>query len=426
MADVSESTDEKYTYFEMDDGYSYVHRRGEPVTWLDYDAGLWLVGGLPELLEVLGDDEAFSSAHQFPNGRTAYTGVMQPPTPVRAVPIELDPPEYQPWRRALAPRFGPGAVREMRPTIERYTDWCLDQVVESGRADLFNDVVKLIPAMVTLNLIGLPVEDAEIVANAVHRRGPDRFNLSPAWKRMFDRISEAVRQRRQEPADDLISHLLEMEVEGRKLTDLQVYEICFTIVVGGMSTTGKLLLGALSYFAVHREERARVIAEPALLESAIEEFLRYYSPVSFLARTATRDVCVAEQQIRQGDRVGMGFAAANRDPRIFECPNEIRIDRKPNRHVAFGHGVHFCIGSRLGRFEAELVIERVLRRIPDYTLADGEDDESVGELLGIRESSVPRTRWGERLDRGLPVTFTPGARVGAEPSAGFRLAKLAE
>ena len=421
---MSEQVDEKYQYFEMDDGYSYVHRRGEPVTWLDYDIGLWLVGGHQELVEVLGDDETFSSAHQFPNGRTAYTGVMQPPTPVRAVPIELDPPQYQPWRRALSPKFGPGAVRTMRPGIERYTDWCLDQVIETGRADLFNDVVKLIPAMVTLDLIGLPVTDAEIVADAVHRRGPDRFRMSPAWRRTFDRISTAIKQRKQEPADDLISYLLDVEVEGKRLTDLQIYEICFTIVVGGMSTTGKLLLGALSYFGVHPEKRAAVVADPQLMTSAIEEFLRYYSPVSFLARTATRDICVGQRQICEGDRVGMGFAAANRDPRVFDEPNEIRIDRKPNPHVAFGHGVHFCIGSRLGRTEAAIVIERVLRRIPDYELAI--DQESVGELLGVSDRPVPRTRWGERLERGLPATFTPGPRVGTDLGPEFHLATLSE
>lgn len=424
MADVSEQVDEKYQYFEMDDGYSYVHRRGEPVTWLDYDAGLWLVGGHQELVEVLGDDETFSSAHQFPNGRTAYTGVMQPPTPVRAVPIELDPPEYQPWRKALSTRFGPAAVRAMRPRIERYTDWCLDRVIETGRADLFNDVVKLIPAMVTLDLIGLPVTDAEIVANAVHRRGTDRFRMNPSWRRLFDRMSTAVKQRKQEPADDLVSYLLQVEVDGKRLTDLQVYEICFTIVVGGMSTTGKLLLGALSYFGVHPRQRAEVVADPELMASAIEEFLRYYSPVSFLARTATRDVCVGQQQICQGDRLGMGFAAANRDPRVFEEPNEIRIDRKPNRHVAFGHGVHFCIGSRLGRTEAAIVIDRVLRRIPDYELAI--DHEAVGELLGVSDSPVPRTRWGQRLERGLPATFTPGPRIGADLGPDFQLATLSE
>lgn len=421
-SDESRSTDDKYQYFELDDGYSYVHRRGERVTWLDYDTGLWLVAGHEELAQVLGDDETFSSLHQFPNGRTAYTGVMQPPTPVRAVPIELDPPQYGPYRRSLTPRFGPGAVRKIIPDIERYTDWCLDRVIESGESDLFNDLIKLVPAMVTLHLIGLPPQDAEIVANAVHRRGHDRFHMNPAWRHMFNRVSAAVAARRESPTDDLISYLTEVEIDGRALTDLQIYEICFTVIVGGMSTTAKLLLGALSYFGVHADERQRVVDDPDLLPTAIEEFVRYYSPVSFLARTATKDVCVGGQQISKGDRVGMGFAAANRDPRAFDEPNEIQLDRKPNRHLAFGHGIHFCIGSHLGRTEAQLVINKVLARIPDYRLTA--EYESINELVGISEHAVPRTHWGERLERGLPVAFTPGERVGADLGPDFELSTL--
>jgi cytochrome P450 len=422
VSDEPQPTDEKYLYFEMDDGYSYVHRRGERVTWLDYDTGMWLVAGHQELTEVLGDDETFSSLHHFPNGRTPFTGVMQPPTPVRAVPIEMDPPEYFSYRRSLAPRFGPAAVRKLTPYIGQYTDWCLDRVIESGESDLFNDLIKLVPAMVTLHLIGLPPQDAEIVANAVHRRGHDRFHMNPAWRHMFDHVSQAVKLRREEPADDLISYLVDVEIDGKKLTDLQIYEICFTVVVGGMSTTAKLLLGSLSYFGVHQDERQRVMDDPALLPTAIEEFVRYYSPVSFLTRTATKDVCVGEQQISRGDRVGMGFAAANRDPLAFDEPNEIQIDRKPNRHLAFGHGIHFCIGSNLGRTEAQLVINRVLERIPDYRLAA--EYESIHELVGISEHPVPRTKWGERLDRGLPVTFTPGPCVGADIGPDFQLATL--
>jgi cytochrome P450 len=414
--------DQKSLYFELDDGYSYVHRRGDRVTWLEYDTGLWLVAGHQELTEVLRDDETFSSAHEFPNGRTPFTGVMQPPTPVRAVPIEMDPPGYFSYRRSLAPRFGPNAVRQLVPAIERYTDWCLDRVIESGESDLFNDLIKLVPAMVTLHLIGLPPQDAEIVANAVHRRGHDRFHMNPAWRHMFDRVNAAVAARRAEPGADLISHLVGLEIDGKPLTDFQIYEICFTVIVGGMSTTSKLLLGALSYLGVRLDERQRVMNDPALLPTAVEEFTRYYSPVSFLARTATKDTCVAGQQIRQGDRVGMGFAAANRDPCAFDAPNEVRLDRKPNRHLAFGHGIHFCIGSQLGRTEAQIVINKVLERIPDYRLTV--EYESIGELVGVSERAVPRTRWGERLERGLPVAFTPGAARGVDLGPGFQLTTL--
>ncbi|MGO9083082.1 MAG: cytochrome P450 [Streptosporangiaceae bacterium] len=418
----SADVDEDYLYFEMDDGYSFMHRLGDPVRWIDYDIGMWLVGGYQELKRVLKDDGTFSSAHEFPNGRTPRTGVMQPPTPVRAVPIEIDPPAYRSYRKVLAPRFGPAIVAELTPDICRYTDWCLDQFIETGRGDLFRQLVKLVPAMLTLRLIGLPIEDADVVSTAIHHRGPDRFHMNPTWRLLFDQIAHAVRARREERASDLISYLIDTEINGKRLNDLQIYEICFTVVVGGMSTTGKLLLGALSYFGVHLDQRRRVIAEPELLPTAIEEFLRYYSPVPLLARTVTRETEVAGQRMCPGDRAGMGFAAANRDPSMFDEPNEVRIDRSPNRHMAFGHGLHFCVGASLGRAEALLVLQRVLARIPDYRLAI--EYELIDELDGVFRGTMPKIRWSERLQRGLPVTFTPGAKVGAELGENFTMTVL--
>jgi cytochrome P450 len=410
------SLGDKHLYFEMDEDYSYVHEHGERVVWLDYEKGMWLVGGHPELTEMLGDDKTFSSSHDLPNGRTPFRGVMVPPTPVRAVPIELDPPEYFDFRRALTPKFNAASVRALAPEIEEYTNWCLDQVIESGQADLFNDLIKLVPAMVTLHLLGLPVEDAALAADAVHRTGPDRFHLNPTWIHLYQRIRAAVDARRAEPADDLISYLQQVEVHGRRFTDLQIFEMCFTLIIGGMSTTAKLLLGAFSYYGVNKDERARALRDPEAIPQAVEEFLRYYSPVSFLTRTATRDVYLAGKDIKEGDRVACGFAAANRDPQAFDEPNSIRIDRAPNRHLAFGHGMHFCMGSNLGRSEAALVIKTVLGRIPGYELAA--DPGPAGEAR--------KGRWGKRLQRGLPITFAPGPPVGrgATLPPGFRMTAL--
>lgn len=409
--------DEKYQYFEVDDGYSYVHRRGDRVTWLDYAGGMWLIAGHEELAFALKDDENFSSVHDLPNGSSPYTGVMMPPTPIRAVPIELDPPVYQAYRKLLSPRFSPGSVRRLRPVAEGYADWCLDQYIESGEMDLFNDYVKLVPAMTTLHLLGLPVRHARIIADAVHNRGTDRFNPSPAWSTMFEDTFAAVKERRRNPQDDMISYLLNEEMDGKKLTDPQIYEICFTIVIGGMSTTAKLGLGSLSHLGVHLGERKRIIADPSLIPTAVEEFLRYYSPVAFLARTAVRDVCIAGQQIAQGDRVGLGFAAANRDEAAFDNPNDICIDRTPNRHLAFGHGIHFCVGSNLGRAEGAVMIERVLARMPEYALAGS--NQALDDLNAAVPSRARRAGWGNRVARGLHVTFPPGPRVAADRDLGF-------
>ncbi|QMU69779.1 cytochrome P450 [Streptacidiphilus sp. P02-A3a] len=410
-------TDQKYLYFEVDDGYSYVHRRGERVTHLDYAGGMWLIAGFEEVGEALMADEALSSVHDLPNGSTPYTGVMMPPTPIRAVPIELDPPVYKAFRAMLSSRFSPVAVRRLRPRVAQFADWCLDRHIETGAMDLFNDYIKLVPAMVTLDFIGLPVRHARIVADAVHRRGVDRFDLNPAWSLLFEDIYQALKERRRAPTDDLVSHLVEARVDGRPLTDAEIFEICFTVVIGGMSTTAKLGLGSLSYLGVHHDDRRRLIEDPSLVAGAVEEFLRYYSPVAFLARTATRDMCVAGQRIAEGDRVGLGFAAANRDDRAFECPNEVRIDRSPNRHLAFGQGVHFCIGSGLGRTEGAVMIERVLERIPDYRLSG--DYQALDDLNAEIPVKARRTGWGKRLERGLHVKFEPGEKVGADASLPF-------
>ena len=175
----------------------------------------------------------------------------------------------------------------------------------------------------------------------MHVRGDDRFGLKPPWALLYKRTNEAIAARRAERQDDLISYLLDAEMDGRKFTDTELYELCFTMVIGGMATTARLTLGGLSYFATHRDQRERVRQDRSLLPDAIEEFLRYYSPVPFLSRTATKDVCLGGQDIKAGDRVVLGYAAANRDPKVFEEPNEIRIDRSPNRHLALGQGAAF-------------------------------------------------------------------------------------
>jgi cytochrome P450 len=238
----------------------------------------------------------------------------------------------------------------------------------------------------------------------VHARGDDRFDLNPAWDTMLDRIRAAIGERRAQPRGDLISGLLQPGTGGRLCTETEIAEICFAVVIGGMSTTAKLVLGALSYFGVHRSDLDRARREPEFLTTAVEEFLRYYSPVPFLCRTATRDVTMAGRRIRQGERVALGFAAANRDAGVFPQPHGIVLDRKPNRHVALGYGIHSCVGSALGRAEASIMIGEVLARMPDYRI-----------VSDYQPTAQPqRVTWSDRLQRGLVVSFTPGPRVGGD------------
>jgi cytochrome P450 len=450
--------------FASDNRYSRFHQRGTAVSWWDYHDGRWMVSGYDEVTAAARDTETFSSRHDMPNGTSPYAGVMVPPTPIRAVPIEMDPPGYIDYRRMLQSRFSPTVVRVMRARTEEFVTWCLDRRIESGRIDLFHDLTKLVPAMITMQLIGLPIEHSEIIADAVHNRSEERFNLNAAWSLLMKVTTEAIARRKQERADDLISYLLDAEIDGHRFADHEIMEICFTLVIGGMATTARLALGGLSYFAVHPEERARVKDDPELMASAIEEFLRYYSPVPFLSRTAVSDTCLGGQEIKAGDRVVLGYAAANRDPKVFDRPDEIIIDRSPNRHLALGHGVHFCLGANLGRMEATVMIEQVLARMPDYELirdpapvtvgangangsarakptnghgGAGTQDWSIEEAMRAAAAGCPvmhgaaveepapgdapgahtdhgNLPWEERTQRGLHVRFTPGKRSGRQ------------
>jgi cytochrome P450 len=406
--------DQAESRFYVDERYSLFHLRDAPVSWWEYKGGRWMVSGYEEAAAAARDPETFCSRHDLPNGSTPYAGVMIPSTPVRAVPIEIDPPDYLFYRKLLGPRFTPTAVRTMKTRVEKYVDWCIDRRIESGRIDLFHDLAKLVPAMTTMDLLGLPIPDAEAIADAVHVRGEDRFGPKPPWALLYKRTTEAIAARRKEPRDDLISYLLAADADGRKFTDMELYELCFTMVIGGMATTARLTLGGLSYFAVRTDERERVREDRSLLPTAIEEFLRYYSPVPFLSRTATKDTCLGGQDIKAGDRVVLGYAAANRDPKVFEDPDEIRIDRNPNKHLALGQGLHFCIGGLMGKMEAGVMIERVLDRLPDYRLADVDRTGTSTSLAGDSAGERLGAAWEVRTDRGLPVDFTPGPRLGAD------------
>jgi cytochrome P450 len=393
--------DERYCGFEVDEKYRHIT---SPVTRFRYYGASWLIAGHAELLAALRDDDTFSSEHDLPTGSTARVGVMTPATAIRAVPTEVDPPDYYFYRKLLGPWFAPSAVRALRPDILSYTTWCLDRYIEKGSMDLLREMIELVPALTTMRLLGLPSEDSRIVSDAVHARGDDRFDLNPAWGTMLDRISATIADRRRQPREDLISGLLQPGAGGRLCTDAEIAEVCFAVVVGGMSTTAKLVLGALSYFGVHRSDLARARGEPEFLALALEEFLRYYSPVPFLCRTVTRDVTIASRRIRRGERVAMGFAAANRDPHVFSRPHDVVLGRKPNRHVALGYGIHSCVGSSLGRAEASIMIGEVLRRMPDYRI-----------LTDYRPTAQPeRVTWTDRLRRGLMVGFTPGPRLGGD------------
>jgi cytochrome P450 len=216
---------------------------------------------------------------------------------------------------------------------------------------------------------------------------------------MERQITEAIATRRATPRDDLISHLQAQEVDGAPITDDAVYSLVELLISGGVGTTASLVSQTLVHLFRHPDQRRRLIEDPGLLPRAVEEFLRAFSPTQALARTVTRDVEFRGCPMRKGDRALLAWSSANRDPAQFEHPDEVDIDRWPNRHTAFGMGIHRCAGAHLGRAIARELIGQVLARMPDYAV-----DEDGLETYAHQGVNAGYSR--------IPATFTPGQRLG--------------
>jgi cytochrome P450 len=215
----------------------------------------------------------------------------------------------------------------------------------------------------------------------------------------LEQCAKTVVERRAEPRNDLISVLATAEVAGEQLPVERILEICNLLLAGGTDTTTGMLANIMIWLARHPEQRAWLAADPARVGPAIEEFLRYFTPTQALARTVTKDVEIGGQQLHRGDRVLLSFAAANFDPEVFEDPDEVKLDRFPNRHQAFGLGIHRCLGSNLARMDIDVMLTEILRRLPDFAV---DETGCVGyETIGVVNG------WHR-----VPISFTAGGPVG--------------
>lgn len=373
-----------------------------PMAWSTEYGGFWVVSRYDDVARIARDDETFSSA--FENG-----GVQIPASPTRALPIMMDPPEFLVLRRLLNPWFSPARLARWESLVRRWTTECVDKHIATGQMDLVMDLGNPVPAMLTLSLLGLPIQDWPRYAEPQHLNVayPTPGENDPHRAEMYQRardglewcagqIAALIPERRARPGTDLLSFLVTATAWDRKLTDEEIIGIAGLTIAGGVDTTTALLACALLHLHRNPGQRARLIAEPELLPVATEEFLRYYSVVQGLARTAKRDVEVGGQNIAAGERLFINWASANFDADRFDDPDTFIIDREPNRHAAFGLGGHRCIGSNFARMEFQIMLAEVLRRIPDYVI-----DEAACEPY---EAIVNANGYV-----CMPATFTPGA-----------------
>ena len=288
-------------------------------------------------------------------------------------PITSDPPDHIPMRRIILPLFTPKAVAEYRPFAEDLCHRLIDGFIDKGECDAAMAFAVHIPAKTIAHVIGVdPNRSDEFVGwvRGVLEEGlsdpPTRIKYRRIIRQYFGELVEA---RQAAPTDDLISHMLEQEIDGQPVRKKEVVGMCVLLLVAGIDTTWSSIGSALWHFATHPDDRRRMAKEPALFPSAIEEMLRFYSPVT-MAREATEEVHAGDVTFMPGDRVLLNFPAANHDPDAFEDADKVILDRAKNRHIAFGIGPHRCAGSNLARMEMDVALRAWFDRIPDFELSD--------------------------------------------------------
>lgn len=368
-----------------------------PVAFTENYGGFWILTSYADIKAVASDDVRFSSA----NGLTIPDKKNRGQ---RSIPIEMDPPDFLAFRRILHPMLSPAAVDRMTPVIERFVHGAIDNFIEAGSCDFVHDLAEPVPAMSTLYKLGLPVERWKEISVPLHQvvflrqENPARAGAMAQLGAIADLLYETIASRRESPRDDMISYLVGCKVDGRPVTDEEVKEMAYLTIQGGFDTTGSAIANALIHLDADRDARQRLIDDPTLIGSAVEEFLRFEAPQMALARTAMVDVVIGGKDIKAGDKLLLVWASGNRDAEAFDNPDELHLDRFPNRHMTFGLGAHRCLGSNLARRQIELTLNAVLQRLPDYAidLAAATRPDTVGIVYGMFDlpaSFSPSPRW---------------------------------
>ena len=352
-------------------------RARAPVAWVEAPGfePFWAITRHADVQQVAAQPRTFSSASGITLRRLG-----EPIIPMEMI-VTIDPPEHGPLRRAANARFRPRAVRARREVIEGMAGEIFDDVAaegDAGEIDFVERIAAPFPLAVIAGSLGVPGSDVELLYHwtieIIGKDDPDyrRPGETPLKTMLRARgelhayFDKLIEQRRGDPPDDLVGELIKAEIDGAPLTPTQLVAYCELLVEAGNETTRNAISGGLLAFAEQPEEWERLRASPELLPDAVEEILRWVSPISHFTRTATEDVEVRGMTIRAGDEVALFFASANRDEDVFDEPFTFRIDRHPNPHLAFGFGEHFCMGAHLARVEIEAIFCLLLDRVESF------------------------------------------------------------
>jgi cholest-4-en-3-one 26-monooxygenase len=315
----------------------------------------------------------------------------------------MDPPTHTKHRRLVSLGFSGKVIRNLEQHVRDITKDIIDEVAPLGACDFVDRISAELPLRVIVEMVGVPREDRRKVLDWSNTMiafddpeygGGAREKGMMAAAELFMYANELAEEREKNPSDDIVSLLMHADVDGERLSRADFSSFFMLLLVAGNETTRNLISGGMLALIEHPRERARLMADRALLPTAIEEMLRWVSPVNVFRRTATRDTEIRGQKIREGEKVALFYASANRDEDAFPNPNVFDLGRTPNDHLAFGIGPHFCLGANLARLEIRVMFEEILRRLPDIELAGTPERLRSYFINGIKR---------------MPVRFTPAA-----------------
>jgi cytochrome P450 len=380
-----------------------------PVAWTETYDGHWVAAGSKEVFELARCPAV--SVHHDLTGETPFKGIAIPYAKrvagVRGGMLEMDDPEHRDYRSALNPYLSPAAVARWEPFIDETVRACLDEKIEGGEIDFVDDLANVVPAVLTLAMLGLPLQKWSMYSEPTHASvytpedSPEMDNVIAMRREMGLDLLTGMLEIRENPRPGLVNALLQMTIDGEPAPDLEIMGMLGLIIGGGFDTTTALTAHSLEWLAENPDQRELLsMKRDTLLDSATEEFLRFFTPAPGDGRTFSEDVEVDGRQFKYGERLWISWAMANRDPVVFPDPNDLVLDRKGNRHFSFGIGVHRCAGSNVARTVFKSMLTAVLDRMPDYR-CDPQGTvhyETIGVIQGMRK---------------LPATFTAGRRLGA-------------
>jgi cytochrome P450 len=364
-----------------------------PIAHSDRYGGTWLPVTHADVAAIAYDTDHFTS-------RSVVVSEIRPgdddlPAPIGiAPPITSDPPFHMGARRLLLPAFGPKKIAEYEPFTRDLCRELLDSIDGNTEVDAAVEYAQHIPLRVIVKMLGFPQDDADLFRRFIHQVLED-VDMSAEERQdvinqgeLDDYIEARIEEHLAEPRDDLTTFLLEAELDGNKLHPDHVRGTMVLLMIAGIDTTWSAIGASLWHLAQHADDRKRLATEPELMDTAVEEFLRAYAPVT-MARLVAKDVQMDGCPMHQGDWVLLPFPAANRDPGMFPEADRVLIDRAENRHAAFGLGIHRCIGSNLARMELRVALEEWMARYPDFELTDpGAVNWSAGQVRGPRTIPV--------------------------------------